>query len=75
MKKNKKTENIVLVLAALFCIGFLTIGIYSGCVIPKGGEQYCLVSSPRMYYLILLIYGGLGIASLFQLTKNMLKKK
>jgi hypothetical protein len=76
MDKNKKlSENIVLLVCALFFIYLISIGIESGCVNPKGGEEYCLTSSPNMYYFILAVYAGLIIACVYKMCINLMRKK
>lgn len=76
MVKNKKHfENVLLLVCLLFFIYLIVIGIKSGCVNSKGGEEYCLVSSPNMYYFILAVYTGLIIASVYKIFINLKRKK
>jgi hypothetical protein len=76
MKKNgKRPENTILFVCILFLIYFISQGIKSGCVNPRGGEEYCLTSSPNMYYFILVLYAGLTLASVFKISINLMRKK
>ncbi|PKG63514.1 hypothetical protein CXF64_20510 [Pseudoalteromonas sp. GutCa3] len=76
MVKNKKHfENVLLFVCFLYFIYLIGIGIKSGCVNPKGGEEYCLVSSPNMYYFILAVYTALIVASVYKIFINLRRKK